>query len=740
MSLKIYKRVAIVVAALNILSLSSAPCLSEAVVTDSNIITDIIVGHNNKGPYPLSWTDVDTNSMDVIVSGRTLRSGNDYKVDVSKGIIAFDSILANDAIVRVSYKIIPGKSKRSTGQSIPVTLNLFQRQDSSMQVTGLFTQDGTNSSDPGKTIVGLGGDKKWETGKINSMFYVSQSNDSNGSSDSAGSWDRSAMKFGGDTNLGSLKLTGSFLHAGTDFGGSKEYGMELGKQTTDLAATFAPAGNVQANAKFQQIEQNSGANAGNYSLVNEQNLVFTPGKTTKLSFGHSLKENGTAAAGSDTSTDLTSLGFEQKFGGNTTASASLENANQTVGNTEDQIQTQKLQLTSSPYKNMSFNGIVSQRFSELHGSDQAMNFGVSAKPTDKMNVNLAFGTDNNDESGSSNVTEVKVAATPTKQLGVQAAYKDANSDVQGQVTNTEVKVTASPIQQMAVQASYSGTDSETQGTNTKTNITLQAKPMQNMQIKGSVSDNVQNQDEQYQRDFSLSSTPAKYAKMTAIFSQKGVNDQDNVTKGANLELTPLSNLQLSAGYHMIEDGQRILTITDYATATKPWRFLSISGSYRDRELRQDDIVDTAAVQVALSPLNYFTFTGDYQLNPEDKAGAIQNYQASTMGLTTKLGSVGLTGKYTSRDEYLSSRFTDERQINLSMKAFGNGQFSTGFKLGRQFDGSDLSNRTYLLGYSRSIGSDFSLSLTGYYTQYLQNQMMMPDKDEYSAEASLGLKF
>ena len=183
-----------------------------------------------------------------------------------------------------------------------------------------------------------------------------------------------------------------------------------------------------------------------------------------------------------------------------------------------------------------------------------------------------------------------------------------------------------------------------------------------------------------------------------------------------------------------------MRIQDYAAELKPWNLLSLNGSYRYRDSSDTDSPDTSAMSLSLVPTKLFTLTGTYQLNPEDSSGAIQNINSKALSVATQIGSFGLTTKYSCKDEYTLDRFSDEKNVGLVMPFFGNGKLTTGWKMSRLLDGSNTATQTYSLGYSHSVGSDFSLSLTGYYTEYLQNQMVMPDKTEYSAEASLGIKF
>lgn len=664
-------------------------------------VTDVLVGHNNRGPYYLSWTNFNTDVISVVVNGRILQRGADYNVDPAKGVISFNSVVANDAIVRVTYQTDPTKSKRAvSGTSIPVNLSLRNSASGSLSLTGMYIQNDPKNPDAGRSIIGIGGDRKFTAGKLTSQFLISQSNDD---SVKGGTWDRSAMKLGGDTALGMFKFSGSYLHAGESFAGAKEYGTGAGKDVMSFTTSVAPSKMMAADATYTSSEDTTGATKGSRTVTNTQNMSFTPVDSTKLTFAHTTSEL-TNAKGITSDSSTTAFNF-----------------------------------ASTAIKRVSLRSSFTNKFSDAAGDERAFNAGMTAKPNDQVTLEMGFGTLDNKAVGQQTSTDVKVTAAPTKTLNVQAGFGTLENKNVGEQTSTAVAVTASPTKQLAVQASYSGVDSTVNGQATKTNVAIQATPIANMQIKASAGDNVVNSSRQFQRDVSLTSTPLPFAKFVAAFSQKGINSLDDVTQSAQLELTPLKNTKFSAGYKYAETGPKSLTIYDYAAQSKPLDFLNLAGSCRLRDARATDAPDSSALSLSVGP-KAFAFTGEYQSNPEDKNGAVQNFNTTSVGVKTKVGSVGVETNYLQKDEYLADRLTDERKLALAMPVFGHGKLTTGCKFGRTMGKDDLASRTYLLGYSHSIGSDFSLSFTGYYTQYLKDKIEMPGKDEVSAEASLGAKF
>lgn len=636
-------------------------------------LTDVIVGHSNKGPYLLSWTEIDPKTISIVVTGRTLGRG-DYTIDLAKGMLWFSANLLQDVAARVSYKTT-SKSRSTTGTaSLPMTFDVFGSKNSNLQVTGVHVQTDPQRPDSGKTIVGLSGDQTWGTSKLTSRVLMSQDNDAR-RGEEGGNAERSVVNVGAETRVGAFTFKGSYLTAGSKFTGQKEYGIAAGRQQSDFAVHFVPNKRVEAVASFKTTENTAGENKGAASVAQQQKVIVSPTDTTRVSLTHSTAESANTTSGAQRTAETSGVNIEQKIASGTSAAVSLENTTLNSGGKSEGITTRQAS--------------------------------VSSKPSDKVDV----------------------AAHVTQK----------SSDVQGDELKTSASVTLKPMDKVAVQASHARTESTTAGLATDTSVSFKASAASNTEVKGAFTEKTAKDRLQYRRDISLTSSPWKYARLSAMFSQKGANEQDDVTKGASLELTPFSHTRFGAGYKYTQAGSQVMTITDYSASSKPVRFMEVSGSYRDRELGQDYAPDSADMRVAIAPFDYFTLRGSYQANPENLKGEIQNYQASTAGVQVKVGSVGLTADLSQKDEYELGQRSEERAFGLEMPAFGRGRLTTGYKTAQYFGGAGRSTNTYLLGYRRDLGSLFNLSLTGYYTRYREGSSL-PDNDEYSAEAALGIRF
>lgn len=651
----------------------AAGCLLASAEPIGGIVTDVIVGRNNKGPYRLSWTEIDPKSVVAVINGRTLGK-DEYAIDASKGTVSFSSVLLRDALVRFTYSLTP-KSKRSEGNtSIPVTLKLLSRDDASVQVTGLHVAPDPKNPNAGKTIVGLSGERAWSAGKVSSQLLMSQENDAAGG-DQGGGMDRSVLKVGAEAGKGTVKFTGSFLNAGDKFSGEKEYGIAAGRQESDLAVRFNPGKRMEATASMKTVEDTAGKNKGGGSVVHEQTLSITPSDTTKVSLSHATKETHTALANSERKTETSRLNIDQRLGDTTKASILMENTTVDASGRSEDTTIQKLSVVSKP----------------------------------------------------------------VEQVNVSAHLQQKNSDSQGEELSTSATLQVKPSDQMAIEATHATVQSSLSGVATDTSVSLKAAAPGNTEIKAALVEKSGRDFEKYQRDVSLVSTPVRYARLTGIFSQKGLNDQDDVITGAALELTPFSHTRLGGGYKYIENGSSAMRISDFSASSRPWDFLEFSGSYRDREAAQQDAVDSTLIRLAISPRKSFSLTAAYQSNPENDKGEIQPHDASTVGARMKFGTVGLSAEVSRKEDRRLMQESEERSVGLEVPAFGAGRITTGYKTARLFGSAESGSDTYTLGFRKDVGSSFNLLLSGRYTQY-RGPSTEPNRVEYGADASLGMRF
>jgi hypothetical protein len=286
-----------------------------------------------------------------------------------------------------------------------------------------------------------------------------------------------------------------------------------------------------------------------------------------------------------------------------------------------------------------------------------------------------------------------------------------DSDADGTQTITDLNVSAKPLDQLKLEARYLGQEKEIGGEDVARQIKFETKPMGSLKTK-----------------------------IIGVYSDQVSDTVSSSSKEARLEMNPLRCATLGGGYLTRDDGNITSTVTDVAGTIKPSQYLELSGSYKNRETTGVEDVESKAVNIALAPAKRVRLTGSYESNPEDKYGAVQQFESKSLGLETRLGSLSLSAAYALKDDYLIGRQAYERRFGADLPLFRHGKLTTGYKESESFQYGQESATTYSLGYQHNVGSSFTFSLTGYLTQYERDRAVLDDQTDYMAETKLGIRF
>ena len=359
--------------------LTSACTADDVPGTGAQMISDVLIGHNNMGPYMLTWTNIDAGSVRVILDGRTLKQGDDYGLDQVNGIMSFTASVPTDAIVHVSYNTTALVQACSGQVSIPVSVDLLQDQDTSLKVTGLYAQNDPKDPNSSKMVIGLGGDQKWSSSSITTQFMLSQSSSSNANAQQGNPLDNAAMKVGGNTQLGALKLSGSFTDGGIDFAGAKEMGVDAGS-SRPICRCVLPNKMLQASATHTSTLGTGGAAAGTSTVADQQSVIVAPTDTTKLSLVHLTNETNTAILSYRHFSGVERRESDSEIGTSASAAISMQDTTTTTGNTTAQQQT--------------------------------VGVGISAKPVDQVKLDAKYGSVDNDSVGHQTSQNANIVLAP----------------------------------------------------------------------------------------------------------------------------------------------------------------------------------------------------------------------------------------------------------------------------------------------------------------------------------------
>jgi len=635
---------------------------------------DVLLGKNTKGPYLLSWKQIDPDSETVTVDGITAQRGLDYAIDYTAGAVAFVKPLGSGSIARINYRYTVGRATANAGTlSLPIELSILQRESSSLRFTGRYKEGAPDKPNSGSTVFGLGADRKWgEGGEVSSLFLLSNSDENRDSR----FWDRAAVKFGGSRSTGKLRLRTAYERSGEGFTGAKEYALKEGLETTDVGASYAASSRLMMDTSYTQVRDVAGQDKGSSKTSTEQRVAYALSEASTIAAGHKLDESR-APDGTSQNVDIERLEAAHTFNTTTSAGASLTTTR--VANAGAEV-----------------------------ASETAASFRLQS--SDKLQLQGSHVDTESEALGGGSATRMILNAKPTDTVRVDADYTRASSEAAGEQLAAGMKVEASPDKRVRVQAQYRGEESSLTGDQTLRAARVEVKPTEKISLAAGI-------------------------------SERATADLNSVTREARMELIPRSWLQLGGGVLYIDEGFDLSTITNVKASIRPTTFLSLSGGYTDREMADPlSSLDTVALDFSWETLSCLKIRGSYLRNPEDvRTGAPLAIDSRSLGLETRLGILSLTGAYARKNDRIMRSFQDEKNLGVGLRLSRHGKLTGSYRLADAYLLSRLQTETLSLGYTRSLGSDFSLVLSG---QRVQSNMghVLYTEPEYEAEAKLGIRF
>ncbi len=640
----------------------------------NGLVNEVIVGRANAGPYNLGWTNIDADTVELMLNGRTLQKGSDYNIDPATGIVTFNRPLAADAIVRVAYELVPGKSKKSAGaRKLPVEANLLERDDLSIKMTGLYAQDDKNNPEAERSVFGIVGDKKWSGGKFTSKVYATRDSRFADSDQEA---DNSAYEFAGEHTIGGLRFTGSLLRSGKDFTGARDVGLAQGIYKNDFSAEYAPADNLSISHTMGEEEITEGKKKGYAYKTSGQRLDYDLSDSTKMAFSRVEKDTRANENADWVRTESDVFRMDHRLSGSTTAFTTYENTRVVRGEVRDFIRKRET--------------------------------GVESRVSPMLSITGSHIEESSDSGGMTSVFSVNTRLTPAKTLSISA--------------------------------DYTGKENTTAGEESVSNVSLATSPLSWLSITGKLYEKRVNDHADYSNEVALTGKPTANVDVTAGVAEKEIGGNETTETRAELAYKPYEHTKLATGYRELDTNGDVLRISDYQAETRPVKYISVTGLYRDREELMDEAKDTTNVQLSLVPAGTFTLSGKYQMNPEDKKGRVQETQVSAYDMDWRLGSVQLSASYSEHNSYGLERLKEEQDYRMAMPVFGSGKLWTGFKYTRMAYGLEQEIKRYELGYKHPVSRDFSFSLSGYYDEHMEGRVFDDEASDFGAETNVTVKF
>ncbi|MDH7481582.1 MAG: hypothetical protein QHH26_06355 [Armatimonadota bacterium] len=673
-------------------------------------VVDVFLGKNTKGPYYLSWRPIEEGTENVQLNGIRLQRGKDYTVDCSSGTIAFSEPVDEKSIIRVEYSRDPKKAVQNTAPTVlPMTYDLLKKENSSLQLLGLYKQGDPNKQKSADlTVFGFTGERKSKESTISSMFLYGSGGGSGGLNSDKSFLDQAALKLGGSTNTDNFQLRTSYMRVGEHFAGAKEYKLQQGSEAMDLLATYKPTDILTLSSSFTRSENLKEEKKGEVLSTSEHKIIVDPKDSSKLTLSHKeVNKEKPDVAEQKTITDR--LQLEGKLGESTSATAIHETTSTLVGDVGSKVTTNELMLNTAAAPNVAVKSKIMQKDSSETGEEVRLNFDVDATPSKLVGINLGISHIDADTAGRDDSQTLKLTANPSSRLSFEMGFARRDSSQKGDEEGQTLKLTSNLTQKLKLEMDYANLDSSIGESREVGNLRLQTSPME-------------------------------YMTIFAALGQQEIGDVRSLSREARMELRPFKHTALSGGYKEIEsNGSTVARVTEVSASTKPADFVEFSGAYKQREADNQEDIDSLNLTLKLDAGGPFKFFGTYVSNPEEK-GIVQRTLRQTLGLTSDLGRLRLRGGLTLKDDYMVSKRSEITEVGMDYRLSPRSTISTGYKLDEYVGQGVLDTTSYFLGYTRRVGSDFNLYLGGKLTTYDGDMALMENRTEYEAEARLGIKF
>lgn len=521
-------------------------------------VTDIFIGRNTKGPYMLSWKNIEPNSDVAVCDGITLARSSDYNIDYATGMLALTSPLASNKIVRVTYGYKPEKAAANTpGMTLPISLDLMNREGSKLQMLGLYKEQDPNRPDSGKTIFGLGGTTKRDSTEITTtLLTTTQAGE--GEDDAASLWERSGVKLGAKTTAadGRLNLSGSYMRAGEQFAGEKEYGLKTGYESYDLGAALRATDGVRASFSLRRTEDVSGFAKGASVESQQQQVVFGTDNSPKITATRAAEETVTAEGVTANAAVTETLAVEQSFGPSASVSASKETKAVTSGDSTSSTDTMNVAINVAPVKNVRVSGSRTMVDSDANGNLTTTDLSVAAKPVEQVTVSARYlGQDSVNGEEASRQLSVETQPLGTVNARILGSYSDRISDTSPSTTK-EARVEMSPVQGATLGGGLRLME-DGATTTTVTDVSGRIKPADYLELSAAYKNRESTGAEDVEsKAVRVALAPARRLKLTGSYE---TNPEDSYgvvqqleSKAVGLE-TRIGSLRLSGSYALKDE-------------------------------------------------------------------------------------------------------------------------------------------------------------------------------------------
>ncbi len=383
------------------------------------------------------------------------------------------------------------------------------------------------------------------------------------------------------------------------------------------------------------------------------------------------------------------------------------------------------------------------------GSTTAADWALFSFGFSRAGVSLENASDDSLRAGQQTLT-LSSRLSPTKTVQAQVDFRQldpTDGPPTGATQNMSVALTVTPSDKTKLGATLAQNAAGTSGTTQTQGLSVDSHPTTKLEVSASYDGKNAPSTAGDSQTLSLKTvlTPTKTVSLETSAAQSRLGAATTDQQSVQLSLNPHPTVQFGAGLALRQKGtdgspDRLGTaVASVNGALHPLSFLEFSGSYKSRlapasDTAPQDLFDTGAARVALSPFKSVRLVGTYAQNPDDN-DTLQRLARKGLGLETTFGALGLSGGYDWSRRYDTPDTEQTIHADLGLRFSAATQLTVGFQTRQNaLDPSTSQSVAYTVGFTHNLGDRFSLSLNG------KRKQSSASPSDYNATANLGMKF
>lgn len=237
----------------------------------------------------------------------------------------------------------------------------------------------------------------------------------------------------------------------------------------------------------------------------------------------------------------------------------------------------------------------------------------------------------------------------------------------------------------------------------------------------------------------VEATPLGGVKIGGGVRQLQTGAQVELQKHAQVEVRAPAGIQLAGRFQEQTDGagNKLGLVRAVDASMKPLRGIEMSGTYKEREERDQRGPFTRGLRIRLAPVKFLQLTGGLIQNPEEEGVVVQE-RRRTMGLRSELGWLTFTGDLAQRFDVSARPLAEELRLGMTLNLSAYDLLFTTYKVAEETGAAALTTIHYGFGYSRRVANSLDLSLESELLERLGENST--EEDEVRARASLNMRF